>query len=135
MQELTTHGGSLRIFGTLNSDATHAATGAVARILADESAAGLDGREAYSAFADKVIDTKAALLAFCIAARRDRKTIAGYGAPAKGNTLLNYCGIGPEFIPFTVDRSPYKQGKLLPGVYASQFARPKRSLWQSPITS
>lgn len=116
VQELTTHGGSLRIFGALNSNATHAATGAVARILAEESAAGLDGREAYSAFADKVIDTKAALLAFCIAARRDRKTIAGYGAPAKGNTLLNYCGIGPEFIPFTVDRSPYKQGKLLPGV-------------------
>ena len=91
-------------------------TGAVAKVLADERAAGLDGTDAYAAFANQVIDTKAALLEFCIQARRDGKTIAGYGAPAKGNTLLNYCGIGPEFIPFTVDRSPHKQGMLLPGV-------------------
>jgi hypothetical protein len=90
---------------------------AVAKVLADERAAGLGRREAYAAFAEQVIDTKTALLAFCIQARRERKTIAGYGAPAKGNTLLNYCGVGPEFIPFTVDRSPHKQGKLLPGVH------------------
>jgi SAM-dependent methyltransferase len=116
LQELPTHGGSLRIFASLSSNTTYAATAAVTRVLADERAAGLDGREAYAAFADQVIDAKAALLAFCITARRDRKIIAGYGAPAKGNTLLNYCGIGPEFIPFTVDRSPHKQGRLLPGV-------------------
>jgi SAM-dependent methyltransferase len=116
VQELTTHGGSLRIFATHRRDAVYSTSAAVAKVLADERAAGLDGKDAFAAFANQVIDTKTALLGFCIQARRDRKTIAGYGAPAKGNTLLNYCGIGPEFIPFTVDRSPYKQGKLLPGV-------------------
>jgi hypothetical protein len=85
-------------------------------VLAEERAAGLEGQAAYAAFAARVVDTKAALLEFCIAARREGKRIAGYGAPAKGNTLLNYCGIGPEFLAFTVDRSPHKQGKLLPGV-------------------
>jgi SAM-dependent methyltransferase len=117
VQEVTTHGGSLRIFATQSNDSTHPTTDAVAKVLADERAAGLGRREAYAAFAEQVIDTKTALLAFCIQARRERKTIAGYGAPAKGNTLLNYCGVGPEFIPFTVDRSPHKQGKLLPGVH------------------
>jgi 2-polyprenyl-3-methyl-5-hydroxy-6-metoxy-1,4-benzoquinol methylase len=116
VQELTTHGGSLRIFATHKGDRTHTTTRAVAKVLADERAAGLDGSDAYAAFATQVIDTKTALLEFCVQARRAGKTIAGYGAPAKGNTLLNYCGIGPEFIPFTVDRSPYKQGMLLPGV-------------------
>lgn len=117
VQEVTTHGGSLRIFATQSNDSTHPTTDAVAKVLEDERAAGLGRREAYAAFAEQVIDTKTALLAFCIQARRERKTIAGYGAPAKGNTLLNYCGVGPEFIPFTVDRSPHKQGKLLPGVH------------------
>jgi SAM-dependent methyltransferase len=117
VQEVTTHGGSLRIFATQSNDSTHPTMDAVAKVLADERAAGLGRREAYAAFAEQVIDTKTALLAFCIQARRERKTIAGYGAPAKGNTLLNYCGVGPEFIPFTVDRSPHKQGKLLPGVH------------------
>jgi SAM-dependent methyltransferase len=116
VQELETHGGSLRVFATHRGDTVHAATGGVAKVLGDERAAGLDGRDAYRAFASQVIDTKAALLTFCIEARRDRKVIVGYGAPAKGSTLLNYCGIGPEFIPFTVDRSPHKQGRLLPGV-------------------
>jgi len=116
VQELTTHGGSLRIFATQERDTSHAASDAVANVLAEERAAGLEGRDAYAAFAEQVIDTKTALLGFCIQARREGKSIAGYGAPAKGNTLLNYCGIGPEYIPFTVDRSPYKQGKLLPGV-------------------
>jgi SAM-dependent methyltransferase len=117
VQEVTTHGGSLRIFATQSNDSTHPTTDAVAKVLEDERAAGLGRREAYAAFAEQVIDTKTALLAFCIQARRERKTIAGYGAPAKGNTLLNYCGVGLEFIPFTVDRSPHKQGKLLPGVH------------------
>jgi SAM-dependent methyltransferase len=116
VEELETHGGSLRVFATHRDDRLHAVTGGVSKVLGDECAAGLDGRQAYRAFASQVIDTKSALLAFCIQARRDRKVIAGYGAPAKGSTLLNYCGIGPEFIPFTVDRSPYKQGRLLPGV-------------------
>ena len=77
---------------------------------------GLTGARLYTTFATRVIDTKVALLAFCIEVRRQGKTMVAYGAPAKGNTLLNYCGIGPEFVQFTVDRSPHKQAKLLPGV-------------------
>jgi len=107
----------LRIFATHSGDATQPTTRAIAKVLADERTAGLEEREAYAAFAERMIDAKAALLSFCIQVRRERKKIAGYGAPAKGNTLLNYCGIGPEFLPFTVDRSPHKQGKLLPGVH------------------
>ncbi len=114
VQQLPTHGGSLRVFVT-QGDAPHAETPAVPALLAEERAAGLEGRAAYAAFAEQVVDTKAALMAFCVEARRAGKTILGYGAPAKGNTLLNYCGIGPEFIGFTVDRSPHKQGLLLPG--------------------
>jgi hypothetical protein len=71
--------------------------------------------DTYRAFARQVVDIKAQVLEFFLAARREGKRVAGYGAPAKGNTLLNYCGIGPEFLPFTVDRSPHKQGMLLPG--------------------
>ncbi len=114
VQQLPTHGGSLRVF-VIQAGAAHAETPAVAALLAEEHAAGLAGRAAYAAFAEQVVDTKAALMAFCVEARRAGKTIVGYGAPAKGNTLLNYCGIGPEFIGFTVDRSPHKQGLLLPG--------------------
>ena len=116
VEQLPTHGGSLRIFAAHAEATRHATTPAVAALLAEERAAGLDGQEIYAAFAERVVDVKAALLAFCVEARRAGKMIVGYGAPAKGNTLLNYCGIGPEFIPFTVDRSPHKQGKLLPGV-------------------
>jgi hypothetical protein len=114
VQQLPTHGGSLRVFVT-QAGSAHAETPAVAALLAEERAAGLAGRAAYAAFAEQVVDTKAALMAFCVEARRAGKSILGYGAPAKGNTLLNYCGIGPEFIGFTVDRSPHKQGLLLPG--------------------
>jgi hypothetical protein len=116
VQELPTHGGSLRIFATQSTDTRHVTMPAVAKVLTDERAAGLDRREAYTTFATRVIDTKVALLAFCIEVRRQGKTMVAYGAPAKGNTLLNYCGIGPEFVQFTVDRSPHKQAKLLPGV-------------------
>ncbi len=76
---------------------------------------GLRDPTTYRSFAHKLVEIKAQVLEFFLTARRQGKRIAGYGAPAKGNTLLNYCGIGPEFLPFTVDRSPYKQGMLLPG--------------------
>ena len=69
----------------------------------------------YANFAEQVKETKRKLLEFLIQARRDGKTVVGYGAPGKGNTLLNYCGIRTDFIDFTVDRNPYKQGKFLPG--------------------
>ncbi len=115
VQELPTHGGSLRVFAC-HAGAGHAAQPAVARVLAEEEAFGLEGAEAYRAFARQVVDVKAGLLRFLLDARDAGKTVVGYGAPAKGNTLLNYCGVGPDLLGFTVDRSPYKQGTLLPGV-------------------
>ncbi len=115
VEQLATHGGSLRVFAC-HAAATHPEMPALAAVLAEELAAGLETTEAYAAFARQVIDTKVALLRFLIDARAAGKTVAAYGAPAKGNTLLNYCGVGPELVAFTVDRSPHKQGKLLPGV-------------------
>jgi len=79
--------------------------------------AGLAGFEPYRHFAATVVDTKCAVLEFLIEARRNGKKVAGYGAPAKGNTLLNYCGVRSDMIEFTVDRSPHKQGLLLPGTH------------------
>jgi len=114
IEELPTHGGSLRVF-TCHDAASHQTTDAPARILHAEQAAGLDTSAPYRAFADQVIRVKTDLLRFLLDARQNGKTVAGYGAPAKGNTLLNYCGVGPELISFTVDRSHYKQGTLLPG--------------------
>jgi hypothetical protein len=78
--------------------------------------------EAYSSFGEKVKETKRKLLDFLIDAKRDGKRIVGYGAPGKGNTLLNYCGIRTDFIDYTVDRNPYKQGKFLPGSRIPIFA-------------
>ncbi len=115
VEQLPTHGGSLRVFACHDGSTAHAATPNLAAVLADEQAAGLEKAAAYAAFASQVIDTKCALLRFLVDARAEGKTIAAYGAPAKGNTLLNYCGVGPELVAFTVDRSPHKQGRLLPG--------------------
>ncbi len=115
VSELATHGGSLRVFACRDG-AGHAEEPAVARVLNEEAAFGLEGPEAYRAFARQVVDVKAALLRFLLDARDAGKTVVAYGAPAKGNTLLNYCGVGPDLVPFTVDRSPHKQGTLLPGV-------------------
>jgi hypothetical protein len=114
-QELSTHGGSLRVFACHDA-AAHAETPGVNGILAEELADGLEGPEAYRAFAEKVVRVKIGLLRFLIEARAAGRRVVGYGAPAKGNTLLNYCGVGPELLEFTVDRSPHKQNTLLPGV-------------------
>jgi len=114
VEQLPTHGGSLRVFAC-HAPAGHEETPAVARLLAEEVASGLEGGEAYRRFARQVIAAKCALLRFLIDAQAAGKRVAAYGAPAKGNTLLNYCGVGPELIAFTVDRSPHKQGMLLPG--------------------
>jgi 2-polyprenyl-3-methyl-5-hydroxy-6-metoxy-1,4-benzoquinol methylase len=115
VEELPTHGGSLRIFGRHAENTTHKTTPRVEAVLAKERAAGLDRLDAYRHFAEKVKRVKCDVLQFLIGARRAGKTVVGYGAPAKGNTLLNYCGIGPELLSFTVDRSPHKQGHYLPG--------------------
>jgi SAM-dependent methyltransferase len=114
VDELATHGGSLRVYACRDS-ASWRSTARVDSVLAAEREAGLDKASAYTAFSEKVRETKRALLSLLIQLKREGKTIVGYGAPAKGNTLLNYCGIGRDMLDFTVDRSPHKQGKFLPG--------------------
>ncbi len=115
VEELPTHGGSLRLYARHRANEALAVTDAVVRMRRRETDAGLDNLDVYAKFAAKVVETKCAVLDFFIRARREGKRVAGYGAPAKGNTLLNYCGAGAEFLAFTVDRSPHKQGLLLPG--------------------
>jgi len=117
VEELPTHGGSLRIYLHHAADRTHAVSGEVAALRTRERSDGLDRIETYMAFAEQVRRTKHLLLEFLIGAKRARKRIVGYGAPGKGNTLLNYCGIRTDFLDFTVDRNPYKQGKYTPGTH------------------
>jgi SAM-dependent methyltransferase len=125
VEELRSHGGSLRIFGEHAEDGSHALTGRVDAMRKREADVGLDRLEGYAAFGRQVEDTKRALLAFLIDARRGGRHIAGYGAPAKGNTLLNYCGIRTDFLDYTVDRSERKQGRFLPGSRIPIFAPEK----------
>jgi hypothetical protein len=115
VEELSTHGGSLRIYARHDADTSKPVTRRAQELRQREKDAGLLRLEAYRNFGEQVKETKRKLLEFLISAKRAGKTVAGYGAPGKGNTLLNYCGIGTDFIDFTVDRSPYKQGKFLPG--------------------
>jgi SAM-dependent methyltransferase len=117
VEELPTHGGSLRIYARHRGDAARPVTPRAERLRQREIDAGLLRIETYASFGEQVKETKRKLLAFLIEAKRAGKRIAGYGAPGKGNTLLNYCGIRTDFIDFTVDRSAYKQGKFLPGTH------------------
>jgi hypothetical protein len=89
----------------------------VARLLTGERDYGLGAIATYERFAEEVQETKRSLLEFLISTRRAGKSVAGYGAPGKGNTLLNYCGIRTDFLEYTVDRNPYKQGNFLPGTH------------------
>ncbi len=114
VEELWTHGGSLRIYAC-RSEAGHRQTEAVVRLRMAEDAEGLRDLATYAAFARRVEDTKHDLLTLLIGLRRQGKRVAGYGAPGKGNTLLNYCGIRTDLLEFTVDRNPYKWGRFLPG--------------------
>jgi SAM-dependent methyltransferase len=109
-----THGGSARCY-CCRADADHPETPAVAEQMALDAAAGREDVATYDGFAETVRETKRKLLCFLIDAKRRGKTVAAYGAPGKGNTLLNYCGIGTDTIDFTVDRNPKKQGNFLPG--------------------
>ncbi|MDZ4722480.1 MAG: class I SAM-dependent methyltransferase [candidate division Zixibacteria bacterium] len=117
VEELSTHGGSLRIYACHTDDSSKAVEYRVTQLLGREEMAGFMTMNCYSIFAEQVKETKRRLLEFLITAKREGKTIAGYGAPGKGNTLLNFCGIRTDFIDFTVDRNPYKQGKFLPGTH------------------
>ncbi|MDT8428118.1 MAG: class I SAM-dependent methyltransferase [Pseudomonadales bacterium] len=114
IEHLPTHGGSLRVF-VCHKAAVHSTTKAVQECLHREASSGLNSPEVYAGFAERVRATKRALLSHLINARQDGRRIAAYGAAAKGNTLLNYCGIGTDFIDYVVDRNPAKQGRLLPG--------------------
>jgi len=115
VEELSTHGGSLRIYACHEQDEKKTIGERVGDVLAREQAAGFDRLEHYLSFGEQVKRTKRKFLEFLITAREQGKSIVGYGAPAKGNTLLNYCGVRTDFIDYTVDRSPYKQGNFLPG--------------------
>jgi 2-polyprenyl-3-methyl-5-hydroxy-6-metoxy-1,4-benzoquinol methylase len=117
VEALPTHGGSLRLFACHAERADLPEAPAVATVLAREPAAGLDKLDTYAAFARQIVETKLSVLGFFIEAKRTGKLVLGYGAPAKGNTLLNYCGVGPELLACTVDRSPHKQGLFLPGTH------------------
>jgi 2-polyprenyl-3-methyl-5-hydroxy-6-metoxy-1,4-benzoquinol methylase len=117
VDRLPTHGGSLRIYARRDGDATKPVSENVRILRREEEEAGLRRIESYASFAEQVKETKRKLLEFLIGAKRAGKTVVGYGAPGKGNTLLNYCGIRTDFIDFTVDRNPYKQGKFLPGTH------------------
>ncbi len=116
VEELWTHGGSLRLFAC-HERAPDPTAPRVAEIIARERCAGLGDLAAYAAFAERVKETKRKLLDFLIAAKRCGKSVVGYGAPGKGNTLLNYCGVRTDFLDYTVDRNPYKHGKFLPGTH------------------
>ena len=115
VDELTTHGGSIRVYGCHADDRSRPVSANVSRLKEREAAAGNSSLSYYAAFGERVRESKRALLEFMIKVKRDGKRVAAYGAPGKGNTLLNYCGIGTDFIDYTVDRNPHKQGNYLPG--------------------
>jgi hypothetical protein len=115
VEELTTHGGSLRVYACRAEGRTHEIQPSVGQLIAQETRAGLDSVAGYESFARQVKETKLALVDFLLTAAREGKSVAGYGAPGKSATLLHYCGIGKDLIAYTVDRSPHKQGRFLPG--------------------
>ncbi len=117
VEELATHGGSIRIFARHASDSSKAITQRVTGMREMEIRAGFRTLECYRAFAEQVKETKRKILSFLIDAKRHGKSVVGYGAPGKGNTLLNYCGIRQDFLDYTVDRSPHKYGRYTPGTH------------------
>ncbi len=125
VEELPSHGGSLRLYVRHKQHESLAITDRVAAVMAKEEAAGLTRVDGYAGFEAKVQQVKRELLKFLIAAKEANKTVVGYGAPAKGNTLLNYCGVRTDLIDYTVDRSPMKQAKFLPGTHIPIFAPEK----------
>ena len=125
VEELSTHGGSLRIYGRHTENDELSLTDRAKEMHEREVNAGFKKMEHYSEFGEQVKETKRKLLDFLIEAKRQGKTIAGYGAPGKGNTLLNYCGIRTDFLDYTVDRNPYKHGKFLPGTHIPIYSPEK----------
>jgi len=115
VEEIPTHGGSLRVYARHSHDGSRPVTARVEELRRREQDAGYGQLNTYLSFTERVKETKRKLLEFLITAKGNGKTIVGYGAPAKGNTLLNYCGVRTDFIDYTVDRSPHKQNLFLPG--------------------
>jgi hypothetical protein len=116
VEQIPTHGGSLRIY-VQHPGGGHEPSPRLDELREAETAAGLADAAGYADFADQVQRTKLSLLEFIVGAKRDGKTVAAYGAAAKGNTLLCYCGVGSDLVDFVVDRSPHKQGNYLPGTH------------------
>jgi SAM-dependent methyltransferase len=121
VEELWTHGGSLRIYARHTEDASKPVTARAQALHEREMSLGFTEMAYYRQFDEKVKETKRKILSFLIEAKRAGKTIAGYGAPGKGNTLLNYCGIRTDFLDYTCDRNPYKHGRFLPGTHIPIF--------------
>jgi 2-polyprenyl-3-methyl-5-hydroxy-6-metoxy-1,4-benzoquinol methylase len=117
VDELNTHGGSLRIYAAHTEDQEKEISGHVLRIRAQENSLQFDCLKGYEQFSIGVQQLKSDLLKFFLECKAEGKKVVGYGAPAKGNTLLNFCGIRNQFLEFTVDRSPHKQGRFLPGTH------------------
>ena len=115
VEELPTHGGSLRIYGCHEEDAAKVESDAARELAERERAAGYEQLETYLGYGKRVEADKRQILSFLIGLKQQGLSVVGYGAPAKGNTLLNYCGVGPDFIDFTCDLNPHKQGHFLPG--------------------
>lgn len=122
VEELPTHGGSLRVMAGRAASRAHPTGPGLAKVRADEMAAGLDRVGTYAAFQSRVAPVRAGLLAFLDRAAGEGKTVAAYGAAAKGNTLLNFCGVGMDRIAYVVDRNPAKQGHFLPGSHLPVLA-------------
>jgi SAM-dependent methyltransferase len=117
VEELPTHGGSLRIYGCHDDDAAKPDGERARELLEREQAAGYSRLETYLGYGRRVVEDKRRILSTLIELKRSGKRIAAYGAPAKGNTLLNYCGVGRDFVDYTADLNPHKQGHLLPGTH------------------
>jgi len=115
VEALDTHGGSLRVFAQRADSGTQAVSGKVTDLLERETAAGMDKASYYRGFQEQANKVKNDFLAFLLEAAREGKTVAAYGAAAKGNTLLNYAGVRPDLLPYVADKNPNKQGKYLPG--------------------
>ncbi len=121
VEELPTHGGSLRIYGKHAGDRSRKVSARAEELLRREESLGIKDLSYYSGFEERVKETKRKILDFLIQAKRDNKSVVGYGAPGKGNTLLNYCGVRTDFIDYTVDRNPVKQNEYLPGTLIPIF--------------
>jgi SAM-dependent methyltransferase len=122
VDQLSTHGGSLRIFATHRESFSGHTSGRVERLLRDEHDAGYDRLDGYTSFTPRIRRVKDDLLEFLIRTKREGRTVAGYGAPGKSATMLNYCGIRTDYIDYTVDKNTYKQGRYLPGTHIPIFA-------------